>query len=128
MAQVRPAPVAPPRPTAPLLFVSIYHAGYRWHDSVLPLLQFNAVDCSGTDAAVASIDYHVAVVACGIIAGNTWDTGWLALSAPGGGLVRVERPEDGVLRAGDYFYCAQEDADGISLLLPNEVMGSYCSG
>lgn len=128
MAQARPALATPLRSRAPLRLVSFRHAGYRWRDSNLPLLQLNAADGGGDGGD--GVDYDVALVACGIVAGNTWATGWLALPGAGDALARIERPEDGVLRAHSYFYCAQEDADGLASppLFPDEVTCWCCSG
>jgi len=76
-------------------------------ESTPDLLQLCAVDGYGSDAD-GGIDYDTAFVACCLVTGNTWRTGWLALKeigADGATFRRVGRPDDAILREPVYYFC-----------------------
>ncbi|SPJ74762.1 uncharacterized protein FTOL_04493 [Fusarium torulosum] len=64
------------------------------------LLRFNALDGLDKDG----FDFDLALISCGIVTGNTWKTGWLATSDDLEQFVRVERPDDNILRSQTYYY------------------------
>ncbi|KAF4429966.1 hypothetical protein F53441_13977 [Fusarium austroafricanum] len=49
-------------------------------------------------------DFDLALISCGIVTGNTWKTGWLATSDDLEQFVRIERPDDNILRSQTYYY------------------------
>jgi hypothetical protein len=59
------------------------------------LLSLPALDDGG-------VDYDTALTACGLIAGNRWGDGFF--SSDRIGAVKVERPNDGILREPQYFF------------------------
>lgn len=54
---------------------------------------------------VDGVDFDLALTACCIVADKRWDDGYLATKEPGGELLEVERPSDGLLRGKCYFFC-----------------------
>ncbi|KAH6617065.1 hypothetical protein F5144DRAFT_381999 [Chaetomium tenue] len=60
------------------------------------------------------IQYDFALASCCVVTGNTFANGWLATRVlPGNGqnplFHRVSRPEDGILRDGEYHFCVGEE-------------------
>jgi hypothetical protein len=74
------------------------------YPSVAPdLLVLMAADSGG------GLDYDIALASCCIVANTRWDGGYLAQRAQAGdpALTRAGRPEDGLLRGREYFYCIE---------------------
>ena len=112
---VRP-PVEPPPNTdnGEPGYIDFRHPAYP--DSEAALLRFAAIDGDDGDG----VDFEVALVACGIITGNTWYSGYIAEMDPEGRYVKVDRSTTDVLRRRTYYYFVDEQRPGCgSLLLPS---------
>lgn len=94
--QLHPAANEPgPQSPSALLWprrVDFLPPGYPGRDVLLSL---PALDDGG-------IDFDTALAACGVVAGNRWSDGFFSSDKPGA--VRVQRPDDGVLRDPEYFF------------------------
>lgn len=78
--------------------VRFRHPAYP--DSAPDLLVLTAADGDG------GLSFDRASEACCIVAGVNWDGGYLALKASeNNDLQRVDRPQDGLLRLREYFFC-----------------------
>ncbi|KAI0153301.1 hypothetical protein GGR57DRAFT_150677 [Xylariaceae sp. FL1272] len=55
------------------------------------------------------LDFDIALTSCCILTDTNWDTGYLAQKQAGADnlLQRVERPQDGLLRGKEYFFCVE---------------------
>lgn len=91
---LQPATVLPRENTRPPRVIKILHPDYPTAENTL--LHLRALDDGG-------IDYDTALVACGIVTGNT-STGFLATCEAGAHLERVVRPDDNILRGSEYFF------------------------
>ncbi|KAI9899675.1 hypothetical protein N3K66_006136 [Trichothecium roseum] len=78
--------------------IDFRHPAYP--ESEQPLLRLRGVD----GASQGGVDYHTALIACGIITDNTWPEGWLAVKNGDGSFSAIDRPDDGILRDMKYFY------------------------
>jgi hypothetical protein len=97
MANLLKDAISLPRDAAELRVIRILHPDYSAAENTL--LHLRAVDDDG-------IDYDTALVACGIITGNT-TTGFFATRRPGPGALgfdRVARPSDSILRGSKYLF------------------------
>ncbi|KAK3349540.1 hypothetical protein B0T25DRAFT_504734 [Lasiosphaeria hispida] len=89
-----------PRDARQPRLVRIRHPDYSAAENTLLCLR--ALDDGG-------IDYDTALIACGIVTGNT-STGFFATRDAGAqGFERVSRPDDGILRGSEYFFQLPED-------------------
>ncbi|KAH7132824.1 hypothetical protein EDB81DRAFT_659702 [Dactylonectria macrodidyma] len=80
-------------------YVDIRHPEYP--DGEPPLLRFAAIDGDDGDG----VDLEVALVACGIITGNTWHTGYIAeMDDAGGTYIKVDQYTTDLLRQPTYYY------------------------
>ncbi|KAL6354002.1 hypothetical protein LRP88_12633 [Fusarium phalaenopsidis] len=104
---VRP-PLEPPpdTDTGEPNYVDIRHPAYP--DSEPALLRFAAIDGDDGDG----VDFEVALVACGIITGNTWHSGYIAEMDAGGEYVKIDRSTTDVLRGRTYYYFVDEQPPG----------------
>jgi hypothetical protein len=56
----------------------------------------------------SGLDFDVALTACCIVADANWDDGYLAQTVAGNNVLqRVDRPQDGLLRGLEYFFCVK---------------------
>lgn len=78
--------------------ISFRHPAYPETERVL--LRLSAVDGPERDG----VDYDFGLISCGIVTGNTWPDGSLAVKRGDTEFEPVTRPEDGVLREEEYFY------------------------
>lgn len=78
------------------------------------LLCFNALDGLDNDG----FDFDLALILCGIVTGNTWKTGWLVMSDDLKQFVRVERPDDSILRSQMYYYFVGDHEPICMICLP----------
>ncbi|KAH6867387.1 hypothetical protein B0T10DRAFT_502438 [Thelonectria olida] len=85
-------------PSTDIRCISFRHPAYP--EYAPELLHLTAVDGENRDG----IDYLTALVACCIVTGNMWHTGWLATKDTAGAFARVDRPEDGILRGDTYYF------------------------
>ncbi|KAL8876291.1 MAG: hypothetical protein Q9198_005488 [Flavoplaca austrocitrina] len=91
--------VVKPRHTPPLGYCGrvptliVRHPHYRYYNT---LLKLPALDEGG------AVDYNVALLICGIITDNSWETGWFARSADGSNMCKRGAPL--VAADGDVFY------------------------
>ncbi|MCJ1251010.1 hypothetical protein MMC30_008241 [Trapelia coarctata] len=76
------------------------HPGYRDYNVLL--------DLAAADHPEGGLDYNTALVACGIVTGNTWG-GWFTETVDG---VRVEPEGHKILRKQDYFFHSPNAVDG----------------
>jgi hypothetical protein len=55
------------------------------------------------------LDFDLALTSCCIVADTRWDHGYLAQKAGAGDdvLGHVDRPQDGLLRGDEYFFCVE---------------------
>lgn len=83
-------------------YVDIRHPAYP--DSKPALLHFAAIDGDDGDG----VDFEVALVACRIITGNTWHSGYIAEMDTGGKYVKVDRSTTDILRGRTYYYFIDE--------------------
>ncbi|KAF5002601.1 hypothetical protein FDECE_10572 [Fusarium decemcellulare] len=92
--------LVPPCPDGPYAaqVIAFRHPAYSRFER--ELLRFNLVDGPAKDG----LDYDFALICCGIVTGNTWETGWFATGEANGQYSRVERPTDGLLRGHTYYY------------------------
>ncbi|KAK3311626.1 uncharacterized protein B0T15DRAFT_522082 [Chaetomium strumarium] len=103
MSAVPKPPLTPPAATyglgAALPTVRFRHPAYP--RSASDLLVLMATDGEG------ALDFDIAMVACCIVANMGWDDGYLAQKASAGNdaLQQVDRPNDGLLSAGEYLFC-----------------------
>lgn len=86
-------------------YVNILHPDYATNEKIL--LQMRAFDDGG-------VDFDTALVACGILAGNKWSGFFAAREGnnntnPGGRLVPVTRPPDGILRHSTVYFQLHDD-------------------
>ncbi|CVL09234.1 uncharacterized protein FMAN_14327 [Fusarium mangiferae] len=97
MARVRPA-LEPPSCEALKTDhrIEFRHPAYPTENALLSLAAFDGENKDG-------IDYDVACWACGIVANNSWASGWLA-TKQGDEYQRVNKPENGILRQREYYY------------------------
>ncbi|POR32602.1 Uncharacterized protein TPAR_07172 [Tolypocladium paradoxum] len=81
--------------------VRFRHPAYP--SSAPDLLVLRAADGDG------GLDFDVALTACCIVANADWDDGHLAQKTLAGDhvLQRVDRPQDGLLRGREYFFCVE---------------------
>jgi len=103
MVKLRP-PLSPPTSrggTIRYRLVEFRHPAYP--DTFQPLLRLGAIDNDRNEKP--GVDYDVAFLACCIITGNTWHTGWLACKDAAGSLQEMHRPDDGILTGGTYYFC-----------------------
>ena len=101
MANLLKDTITLPRDMRRTRFVRILHPDYSETENTL--LCLCALDNDG-------IDYDTALVACGIVTGNTF-TGFFATREAGAqGFERVTRPDDGILRGSEYFFQLPDDA------------------
>lgn len=91
-----PPPRAGPLEGVPL--IEFRHPAYP--DAEKPLLRLEGVD--GGDRR--GLEYETALLACGIVTGNTWPNGWLATKDQAGAFVAIDRPQDSILREVRYYY------------------------
>ncbi|KAH7202951.1 hypothetical protein BKA60DRAFT_498849 [Fusarium oxysporum] len=97
MTRVRPA-LGPPSCEALKTDhrIEFRHPAYPTENALLSLAAFDGENKDG-------IDYDVACWACGIVANNSWASGWLA-TKQGDEYQWVNKPEDGILRQREYYY------------------------
>ena len=97
MARVRPA-LEPPSCEALKTDhrIEFRHPAYPTENALLSLAAFDGENNDG-------IDYNVACWACGIVANNSWASGWLA-TKQGDEYQRVNKPENGILSQREYYY------------------------
>ncbi|ATY64766.1 hypothetical protein A9K55_005104 [Cordyceps militaris] len=69
------------------------------------LLRFSSTDGPTKDG----LDYEFALICCGIVTGNTWASGWIAVLQDEQ-YSRVNRPANGVLRGSTYYYFVGDHA------------------
>ncbi|KAG9250630.1 uncharacterized protein F5Z01DRAFT_349628 [Emericellopsis atlantica] len=104
---VRPPLEPPPNTdTGDPGYIDFRHPAYP--DSEAALLRFAAIDGDHGDG----VDFEVALVACGIITGNTWHCGYIAEMDTGGGYVKVDKSTTDVLRRRTYYYFVDEQRPG----------------
>ncbi|KAF1995073.1 hypothetical protein P154DRAFT_539077 [Amniculicola lignicola CBS 123094] len=96
-------PSTKPRPTPPLgrggrvPILLVRHPHYRDYNTLLKLPALDEGD---------SVHYNVALIICGIIADNSWETGWFARASDGS---RVCEPGVPLVAAdGDVFYFVKD--------------------
>lgn len=97
MANLLKDAITLPRDAQQPRLVRIRHSDYSTAENTL--LYLRALDDGG-------LDYDTALVACGIVTGNT-STGFFMTPGTGTGaqgLERVSRSDDGVLRGSEYFF------------------------
>jgi hypothetical protein len=101
--EVRPDE-APRAPSCERPYIFIRHPAYP--TTAPPLLQFRAVDRTWEGVkAVHAFDHDTALIACGIVTGNTWSNGYIGLKLPNRNLYVKLRPERGeVLRTHEEYY------------------------
>ncbi|GAW14208.1 hypothetical protein ANO14919_036050 [Xylariales sp. No.14919] len=88
------------------LSISFRHPAY--HESANDLLCLGAVDYH----TVRGINYDVALVACGIVAGNKWHHAWFGEKCDQkGGYQCVPRPDNGILpyKKSPYYFFVNQD-------------------
>ncbi|KAM0272853.1 hypothetical protein ACHAQH_008567 [Verticillium albo-atrum] len=96
-------PILPPLEPPPTTdgsepsYIDIRHPAYP--DSEPPLLRFAAIDGVDKDG----VDVDIALVACGIITGNTWHSGYIAEIDVNGEGVRVDRDKYPVIPSFDHW-------------------------
>jgi hypothetical protein len=98
-------PLTPPAATHTLgtapRAVRFRHPAYP--SSAPDLLVLMATDGDG------GLDFDIALTACCIVADTNWDDGYLAQTVAGNNVLqRVDRPQDGLLRGFEYFFCVKE--------------------
>lgn len=81
-------------------YIEIRHPAYPRSEP--PLLRLAAVENDDQDVAV--LDHNVALLACGIITGNTWATGYLATQTGDKNYAKVHLSPNGMLHDAEYFY------------------------
>lgn len=94
------APLAAPDRTESRKAGSISFRHPAYPETERALLRLSAVDGPQRDG----VDYDFALICCGIVTGNTWPEGSLAVKRGDKEFVPVTRPPDGVLREEEYFY------------------------
>lgn len=83
--------------------IEFRHPAYT--DEANALLELPALDNDSDGSRGIGIDYDFALAACGIIAGNRWSGSCFSLREPSTlQFVSVERPSDGLLRGGRYYF------------------------
>lgn len=93
-------PFAPPlADTTPIRYITIRHPAYP--DTEQPLLQLAAID-GGHDRR--GLDHNFALVACGIVTGNNWQTGCLATKNGDQEFLAIDCEANDILLECTYYY------------------------
>ncbi|KAL6852225.1 hypothetical protein J3F83DRAFT_563379 [Trichoderma novae-zelandiae] len=94
----------PPRDSTAKGYISFHHPHYRFPTGLLlSLVRFDEEILQ--DVLVSGVHHETALIACQIIAGNIFHTGYLALDQAG--QQRIDTPLDGLLTENVYFFIIQ---------------------
>ncbi|CAG9986406.1 unnamed protein product [Clonostachys byssicola] len=95
---------APRTPSCERPYIAIRHPAYP--ATAPPLLQFRAVDRTWEGKkAVHAFDHDTALIACGIVTGNTWPTGFIGLKIPRRNIyLKLMATKGEVLRTHEEYY------------------------
>ncbi|CAH0023391.1 unnamed protein product [Clonostachys rhizophaga] len=108
-----PRPASSERP-----YIVIRHPAYP--TTAPPLLQFRAVDRTWEGVkAVPAYDHDTALIACGIVTGNTWPNGYIGLKIPKRNLyVKLMATKGEVLRTHEEYYYFVSDRASLDYQYP----------